>query len=148
MKQSVSNYTYLHADPLGNINATSGVSTTSGAVYFPFGSPRAGNPLADYTFTGQKLDASDGLMYYGRKGSRLGRTQVERAQLAASPRTSHPPICVVPNPRQCPRCLLRSLCASLSRWDLKSSGTDEGCAPLPTALGCNAVTRLTDDESY
>jgi len=55
--------TYLHSDHLGSTSATSGANPGF-QVYFPFGSPRAGNLPTDYGFTGQKLDASDGLMYY------------------------------------------------------------------------------------
>ncbi len=69
--------TYLHSDHLGSTSATSGASTGT-QVYYPYGGMRSGTLPTDYGFTGQKLDASDGLMYYGRTGSRLGLTPVER----------------------------------------------------------------------
>lgn len=75
MKQGSGNYTYLHLDHLGSTNASSGAIQSTGAVYFPFGSARAGNPPTDYTYTGQKMDVSDGLMYYAARyyDAQLGR---------------------------------------------------------------------------
>lgn len=79
MKQG-STVTYLHSDHLGS---TSVASTQDGAflsrqTYFAFGVPRTseGNAFpTDYTFTGQKFDASDGLMYYDARyyDAALGR---------------------------------------------------------------------------
>lgn len=57
----------MHLDHPGSTNASSGATQGTGAVYFPFGSARAGNPPTDYTYTGQKVDTSDGLMYYGSR---------------------------------------------------------------------------------
>jgi len=75
MKQD-STVTYLHSDHLGSTSVTSG-ATTSMQVYYPFGGVRAstGTLPTDYTFTGQKVDASDGLMYYGARyyDAALGR---------------------------------------------------------------------------
>jgi|GEM_PF-2374388 len=75
MKQG-SNVTYLHSDHLGSTSATSGAITSS-QVYFPFGKVRDGTGTlpTDFTFTGQKLDLSDGLMYYGAHyyDAQLGR---------------------------------------------------------------------------
>lgn len=67
MKVGGGNYTYLHLDHLGSTNASSGATQSTGAVYFPYGNARAGNPPTDYTYTGQKIDSSDGLMYYGAR---------------------------------------------------------------------------------
>jgi len=66
--------TYLHSDHLGSTSATSGANTGT-QVYFPFGGIRAGSVATDFGFTGQKLDASDGLMYYGARyyDAALGR---------------------------------------------------------------------------
>jgi len=74
MRDPGNNVTYLHSDHLGSTSATSGANPGF-QVYFPFGSPRAGNLPTDYGFTGQKLDASDGLMYYGARyyDAALGR---------------------------------------------------------------------------
>ncbi len=81
MKQGTNTF-YLHNDHLGSTYLVSdqGLSMSSRHTYFAFGAPRTteGSPPTDYGFTGQKLDASDGLMYYGRTGSRLGLTSVER----------------------------------------------------------------------
>ena len=63
---------YLHADHLGS---TSVVADSAGALvtrqtYYPFGGVRTVQGSAsptDYGFTGQKVDASDGLMYYGAR---------------------------------------------------------------------------------
>lgn len=67
--------TNLHLDHLASTNAPSGAVQSTGAVYFPFGGARAGNPPTDYTYTGQKIEASDGLMYYGARyyDAQLGR---------------------------------------------------------------------------
>lgn len=60
--------TYLHSDHLGITNAMSGAIQTTGSVYFSFGSPRAGNPPTDYTFTGQKFDSYMKLLQMVAKG--------------------------------------------------------------------------------
>ncbi len=67
MKQGTA-VTYLHGDHLGSTSVTSGASSST-QVYYPFGAVRAssGNLQTDFTFTGQKIDASDGLMYYGAR---------------------------------------------------------------------------------
>jgi len=78
MKQGSTLY-YLHTDLLGSSSVTSdaGGTNVGTQVYFPFGTPRAstGNLQTDFTFTGQKIDASDGLMYYGARyyDAALGR---------------------------------------------------------------------------
>ncbi len=75
MKQGTA-VTYLHGDHLGSTSVTSG-ATSSAQVYYPFGGVRAssGGLQTDFTFTGQKFDASDGLMYYGARyyDAALGR---------------------------------------------------------------------------
>ncbi len=89
MKQG-SNVTYLHSDhpfaplragsstplrtSLGSTSATSGASAGT-QVYYPYGGVRSGMLPTDYGFTGQKLDASVGLMYYGSRyyDAALGR---------------------------------------------------------------------------
>jgi RHS repeat-associated protein len=71
MKKGSTTY-YLHTDHLGS---TSVVADSSGALYsrqtyYAFGGVRTTQGSAsptDYGFTGQKLDASDGLMYYGAR---------------------------------------------------------------------------------
>jgi RHS repeat-associated protein len=73
--------TYLHGDHLGSTSVASHGTTgalVSRQTYYPYGAPRtteAGALPTDYTFTGQKLDASDGLMYYGARyyDAQLGR---------------------------------------------------------------------------
>ncbi len=69
-----SGVTYLHSDHLGSTSATSGASAGT-QVYYPYGGMRSGTLPTDYGFTGQKLDASDGLMYYGARyyDAALGR---------------------------------------------------------------------------
>ncbi|MBI1793650.1 MAG: hypothetical protein HYR70_05615, partial [Chloroflexi bacterium] len=69
--RDASGVTYLHGDHLGS---TSVASNASGALvsrqtYYAFGVPRTteGTLPTDYTFTGQKNDASDGLMYSGAR---------------------------------------------------------------------------------
>ncbi len=71
--------TYLHTDHLGS---TSVASTASGALvarqtYYAYGAPRTseGTLPTDYTFTGQRVDTSAGLMYYGARyyDAALGR---------------------------------------------------------------------------
>lgn len=78
MKQG-STVTYLHSDHLGstNVASNSGGTEVGRQTYYPFGVPRttSGNLQTDFAFTGQKLDASDGLMYYGARyyDAALGR---------------------------------------------------------------------------
>jgi len=70
---------YLHADHLGSSSVTSdaGGNQVGTQNYFAFGTPRAstGNLQTDFTFTGQKFDQSDSLMYYGARyyDAQLGR---------------------------------------------------------------------------
>ncbi len=66
--RTASGVTYLHGDHLGSTNVTSGASTST-QTYYPYGTVRStsGTLPTDYTFTGQKLDASSGLMYYGAR---------------------------------------------------------------------------------
>ncbi len=58
----------LTRDHLGSTSVTSGASSST-QTYYPFGTVRttSGTLPTDYTFTGQKLDASSGLMYYGAR---------------------------------------------------------------------------------
>lgn len=58
--------TYLHSDHLGSTSVTSGAQPSS-QTYYPYGAVRSGTLPTDYTFTGQRADASDGLMYYGAR---------------------------------------------------------------------------------
>ncbi|MSP12103.1 MAG: hypothetical protein EXR62_03995 [Chloroflexi bacterium] len=65
---------YLHTDHLGSTSLLTGdsgqVLAASGQRYMPFGKGRAGQaaPLpSERAFTGQALDASTGLMYYGSR---------------------------------------------------------------------------------
>ncbi len=68
MKQG-STVTYLYGDHLGSTSVTADASGTVTAqqTYYPYGGVRTGSLPTDYTFTGQKLDASTGLMYYGAR---------------------------------------------------------------------------------
>ena len=63
-----SGVSYLHGDHLGSTSATSG-AVTSSQTFYPFGAifSSSGTPPTDYGFTGQKQDASAGLMYYGAR---------------------------------------------------------------------------------
>ncbi len=67
---------YLHSDHLGSTSATSGASV-SAQTYYAFGNIRSttGTTPTDFGFTGQRRDASAGLMYYGARyyDSVLGR---------------------------------------------------------------------------
>ena len=76
MKVGANSPTYLHCDHLGSTSATSG-ATNSAQTYYPFGSIRTttGSVPTDFGFTGQKRDASAGLMYYNARyyDSALGR---------------------------------------------------------------------------
>jgi RHS repeat-associated protein len=81
-----STVTYLHGDHLGSTSITtnSGGACTSAQWYYAYGNVRTptpttpcdGTPITDYTFTGQKRDASAGLMYYGARyyDTTLGRS--------------------------------------------------------------------------
>ena len=70
--QNANGVYYSHTDHLGS---TSVVADSSGALYsrqtyYAFGGVRTVQGTAsptDYGFTGQKVDASDGLMYYGAR---------------------------------------------------------------------------------
>jgi RHS repeat-associated protein len=66
--QDASSVTYLHGDHLGSTSVTSG-AISSEQTYYAFGAVRTTNGTlpTDYTFTGQKIDASDGLMYYSAR---------------------------------------------------------------------------------
>jgi len=67
---------YLHGDHLGSTSATSGASASS-QTYYPYGNIRttAGTVPTDFGFTGQRRDASAGLMFYNARyyDSMLGR---------------------------------------------------------------------------
>ncbi len=66
--RTASGVTYLHGGHLGSTSVTSGANSST-QTYYPFGTVRttSGTLPTDYTFTGQKLDASTGLMYYGAR---------------------------------------------------------------------------------
>ena len=58
--------TYIHSDHLGSSAVTSGAQ--SGNIkYFPYGATRSGAVSTAYKFTGQRLDDSTGLYYYGAR---------------------------------------------------------------------------------
>jgi RHS repeat-associated protein len=66
--------TYIHSDHLRSTSATSGAQ--SGNIkYFPYGATRSGAVSTAYRFTGQRLDDSTGLYYYGARyyDAALGR---------------------------------------------------------------------------
>ncbi len=67
---------YLHSDHLGSASATSGASVGT-QIYYAFGNIRSttGTTPTDFGFTGQRRDASAGLMYYGARyyDATLGR---------------------------------------------------------------------------
>jgi len=66
--------TYVHTDHLGSTSVTSGAQ--SGNIrYFPYGATRSGAVATAYKFTGQRLDDSTGLYYYGARyyDAALGR---------------------------------------------------------------------------
>jgi RHS repeat-associated protein len=68
---------YLFGDHLGSTNVVYDTSNDTWTTqrYYPYGSTRSGEVPTDYTFTGQKLDESTGLMYYGARyyDAALGR---------------------------------------------------------------------------
>jgi RHS repeat-associated protein len=58
--------TYIHSDHLRSTSVTSGAQ--SGDIkYFPYGATRSGAVSTTYKFTGQRLDDSTGLYYYGAR---------------------------------------------------------------------------------
>jgi len=58
--------TYIHSDHLSGTNVTSGAQ--SGDIkYFPYGATRSSAVSTAYRFTGQRLDNSTGLYYYGAR---------------------------------------------------------------------------------
>jgi RHS repeat-associated protein len=70
---------YLHTDHLGSTSVTSNASGTQvgSQTYYTYGAVRtsSGTLQTDYTFTGQRLDADAGLLYYGARyyDAALGR---------------------------------------------------------------------------
>jgi len=58
--------TYIHSDHLGSTAVTSGAQTGN-IKYFPYGATRSGAVSTAYKFTGQRLDDSTGLYYYGAR---------------------------------------------------------------------------------
>ncbi len=70
MKRGSDPAIYLYGDHLGSTSVTADGSGTQTArqTYYANGTVRTTDGLpTDYTFTGQKLDASTGLMYYGAR---------------------------------------------------------------------------------
>ncbi len=75
--KNASGVTYLHSDHLGGTSVTTNSSgtCTSTQFYQPYGNirsvsapaPCGGTPSTDFGFTGQRRDASAGLMYYGAR---------------------------------------------------------------------------------
>ncbi len=69
--RTASGVTYLYGDHLGSTSVTADGSGTQTArqTYYAYGTVRTTEGMlpTDYTFTGQKLDASAGLMYYGAR---------------------------------------------------------------------------------
>jgi len=64
--RTVAGVTYIHSDHLGSTAVTSGAQ--SGDIrYFPYGATRSGAVSTAYKFTGQRLDDSTGLYYYGAR---------------------------------------------------------------------------------
>jgi RHS repeat-associated protein len=59
---------YLHSDHLGSTSATSGASVSS-QTYYAYGNIRSttGTAPTDFGFTGQKRDASAGLLFYNAR---------------------------------------------------------------------------------
>jgi len=66
--------TYVHTDHLGSTSVTSGAQPGN-TQYFPYGATRSGTVSTTYRFTGQRLDDSTGLYYYGARyyDAALGR---------------------------------------------------------------------------
>jgi len=58
--------TYIHSDHLSGTNVTSGAQTGN-IKYYPYGTTRSGAVYTTYKFTGQRLDDSTGLYYYGAR---------------------------------------------------------------------------------
>jgi RHS repeat-associated protein len=62
---------YLHTDHLGSTSVTSNASgaQVGSQTYYTYGAVRttSGTLQTDYTFTGQRLDADAGLLYYGAR---------------------------------------------------------------------------------
>jgi RHS repeat-associated protein len=58
--------TYIHGDHLRSTSVTSGAQTGN-TQYFPYGATRSGAVSTAYKFTGQRLDDSTGLYYYGAR---------------------------------------------------------------------------------
>jgi len=72
--RTAASVTYIHSDHLGSTSVTSGAQ--SGDIkYFPYGATRSGAVSTTYKFTGQRLDDSTGLYYYGARyyDAALGR---------------------------------------------------------------------------
>jgi len=76
MRVGTNPVTYLHSDHLGSTSATSGASV-SAQNYYAFGNIRGttGTVPTDFGFTGQRRDASAGLLFYNARyyDSTLGR---------------------------------------------------------------------------
>jgi RHS repeat-associated protein len=66
--RSVAGVIYLHSDHLGSTSATSGASV-SAQNYYAFGNIRntTGTVPTDFAFTGQRRDASAGLLFYNAR---------------------------------------------------------------------------------
>jgi hypothetical protein len=64
-----STVTYLYGDHLGSTSLTTDWygQQTGQQTYYPYGAVRTGSLPTDYTFTGQRVDASASLMYYGAR---------------------------------------------------------------------------------
>jgi len=58
--------TYVHSDHLRSTSVTSGAQTGN-IKYYPYGATRSGAVSTAYKFTGQRLDDSTGLYYYGAR---------------------------------------------------------------------------------
>ena len=64
--RTASGVNYIHSDHLSGTNVASGAQ--SGDIkYFPYGATRSGAVSTAYKFTGQRLDDSTGLYYYGAR---------------------------------------------------------------------------------
>ncbi|MBM3150473.1 MAG: RHS repeat-associated core domain-containing protein, partial [Chloroflexi bacterium] len=58
--------TYVNRDPPRSTSVTSGAQTGN-IKYYPYGATRSGAVSTAYKFTGQRLDDSTGLYYYGAR---------------------------------------------------------------------------------